>query len=57
MFTRKMFKKLLNKLIPVSDGVKKIGQHMIDNPMDWELGRWRFINKTNPDIYEYDKIQ
>lgn len=45
-----MFRKLFNKTIPVSDGIKKLGQQMIDNPMDWVQGMYCFTNKKNPDV-------
>lgn len=45
-----MFRKLFNKIIPVSDGMRKIGQQMIDNPMDWVQGTYEFTNKKNQDV-------
>ena len=45
-----MFRKLFNKTIPVSDGIKKLGQQMIDNPMDWVQGTYEFSNRKNPDL-------
>ena len=47
---RKMLRKLFNKTIPVSDGIKKLGQQMIDNPLDWVQGMYEFVNKKNRDV-------
>lgn len=45
-----MIRKIFNKTIPVSDGIKKLGKQIIDNPMDWIQGRYCFTNKKNPDV-------
>jgi len=45
-----MLRKLFNKIIPVSDGIKKLGQQMIDNPLDWVQGQYEFVNRKNRDV-------
>jgi len=45
-----MFRKIFNKSLFVSDGIKKIGQQMIDNPLDWEQGRYEFTNTKHTDV-------
>lgn len=45
------FKELLNFFVPsISDGVRKIGQQMIDNPLEWQQTEFYFVNLKNPDI-------
>jgi len=45
-----MFRKLFNKTIPATEGIIKLGQQMIDNPLDWVQGMYCFTNLKNKDI-------
>ncbi len=45
-----MIRRLFNKVIPASEGIKEFCEKMIENPDDWHQGRWEFINKKNTDI-------
>lgn len=45
-----MFRKLFNKSIPASEGIKEFCKNMIDNPQDWKQGHYEFTNIIYPDI-------
>ncbi len=43
-------RKLINKLLFVSKGVKKIGKHLIENPQEWQQGKYEYVNKKDNGI-------
>ena len=43
-------RRLINTIIPVSEGVKIIGKQMIDNHKDWVQGMYEYINLKNKDV-------
>jgi len=45
-----MFRTLLNKTIPASEGIKEFCKNMIDNPGDWRQGMYEFTNKNHRDM-------
>lgn len=45
-----MLRKLFNKTIPVSEGVKEFCKNMINNPQDWVQGQYEFTNMNHRDI-------
>ena len=45
-----MFRKIFNRTLPISKGVKLLGQQMIDNPLDWVQGGYEFVNQKNKDV-------
>lgn len=40
-------RKLINKILFVSKGVKKIGKHMIENHQEWQQGMYEYVNKKD----------
>jgi len=45
-----MIRRIINWFVPVSQGVKELGQQMIENPTEWVQGEFAFTNTKHPDI-------